>query len=257
MSIKRIFLFVADVISLLWRLLPPSLRTLIITGILVLESRNGNVEKGLARLFHVRDKVDWIINERSMVYGLGEHPKHRLTGYHDFFIGCIHDGDAVLDIGCGYGAVARSIAFAYSSSNVVGIDRDAERLELARASENPPNLSFIDTDATISVPSGPWRVVVLSNVLEHIVDRVNFLKKIQKSTEASRFLIRVPLFERDWQMALRRELGVDFRSDEDHKIEHSLEEFLAEITAAGLIASRLQTIWGEIWADCRLIAPLE
>lgn len=257
MSMKRIFLFIADVISFLWRVLPRSLRTFIITGILVLESRDASVGQGLARLFYVRDKLDWIINERSMAYGFGEHPKHRLTGYHDFFIDCIRDGDAVLDIGCGYGAVARSIAFAYPNSSVVGVDRDAERLESANASDNPPNLSFVDTDATVSVPTGPWTVVVLSNILEHIVDRVNFLKKIQKSTEASRFLIRVPLFERDWQMALRRELGVDFRSDEDHKIEHSLEEFLAEIKAAGLITSQLQTMWGEIWADCRLIEPLD
>jgi hypothetical protein len=94
-------------------------------------------------------------------------------------------------------------------------------------------------------------VVVLSNVLEHISKRVDFLRALQASTGASRYLIRVPLFERDWQMALRRELGVDFRSDDDHKIEHTLAEFQAEISKAGLRPVELQTMWGEIWADCR------
>jgi len=91
----------------------------------------------------------------------------------------------------------------------------------------------------------------MSNVLEHVSNRVNFLSKLKEITLAKRFLIRVPLFERDWQLPLRRELGINYYSDDDHKIEHRLEEFQAEIKASGLYAAETLTLWGEIWADCR------
>lgn len=248
---KRQGLFLAEILGWFWRLIPGRLRTGLMTGLLVLESRHSDPGKGLACLLRMRDRLDWVINERAMAYGQGEHPKHRLTRYHDFFIERIADDERVLDVGCGYGAVARTIAKAHPNCEVAGIDQDRPRLTQARASNNPPNLHFIEGDATQRVPEGLWHVVVLSNVLEHIVERVAFLKALQDSTCASRYLIRVPMFERDWQMALRRELGVDFRSDDDHKIEHTLAEFQAEMTEAGLRPVELQMMWGEIWADCR------
>lgn len=254
---KRIALLIADFLGLFWRMFPGRLRTGLLTGLFVLDSRHGDPAKGLSRLLALRDRLDWVINERAMAYGRGEHPKHRLTNYHGFFVQHINDGERVLDVGCGYGAVARSIARAYPRCEVMGIDQDLPRLAQAKASDNPSNLQFVEGDATQALPSGPWNAVVLSNVLEHIVERVPFLTALHISTRASRYLIRVPLFERDWQMALRRELGVDFRSDVDHKIEHTLDEFRAEISAAGLVPLEIKTLWGEIWADCRPMGAKE
>lgn len=248
---KRIGLLLADFLGWFWRLIPGELRTALMTGLLVLDSRHHDPARGLARLLHLRDRLDWVINERAMAYGRGEHPKHRLTRYHDFFVQHIADGERVLDVGCGYGAVARSIAQAYPHCEVIGIDQDQPRLKQARESDNPSNLRFVEGDATQTVPAGPWNAVVLSNVLEHIDDRIGFLRALQAATHASRYLLRVPLFERDWQMALRRELKVDFRSDADHKIEHTLAVFHAEIAEAGLVAVEALTLWGEIWAECK------
>lgn len=248
---KRLLLSIASVLGIVWRLLPESLRMGFFSGLFVLESRQNDAAEGLRRLLAMRDRIDWVTNERAMAYGSGEHPKHRLTGYHDFFVEHIADGERVLDVGCGYGAVARSIARARPSSSVTGIDQNPGRLAQARSADNPANLSFVEGDATKSVPSGPWDAVVLSNVLEHIAERPAFLLALQEATAARRYLVRVPLFEREWQMALRRELGVDFRSDADHKIEHTLAEFRDELSQAGLEAVELKTLWGEIWADCR------
>jgi len=247
---KRLILSFARLLGYAWRLFPGRLRTGLITGLMVLDSRDRDPSAGLRRLFLLRDRLDWVTNERAMAYGQGEHPKHSLTNYHAFFIDRIRDGERVLDVGCGYGAVARSIAMACPHSEVVGIDMDEARLAQAFATRNPRNLHFIQGDATRRVPAGRWDLVVLSNVLEHIDDRIDFLKSFQATTAVSRYLIRVPLFERDWQMALRRELGVDFRSDDDHRIEHTLAEFRSEIGAAGLVIREMQTLWGEIWADC-------
>ena len=92
--------------------------------------------------------------------------------------------------------------------------------------------------------------VILSNVLEHIENRIQFLKDIQKATKSNRFLIRVPNFSRDWQIPMRKELGIYYFSDNDHKIEHTSEELEQELKSAGFIIKEKITIWGEIWTEC-------
>ena len=245
---KSFGLKLANVLAVLWQLLPQRLRLLYLKGLFVLESRGADTTNGLARLFAVQDELEHVVNERAMVYGRGEHPKHKLTRYHDFFVNRVADGARILDVGCGYGAVARSIARARPHANVVGVDYDKARLAQARVSDNPANLSFVESDATKSVPPGPWDVVVLSNVLEHISDRVGFLSALVASTAAKRFLIRVPLFERDWKLPMRRSVGANFYSDPDHKIEPTEKEFREETASAGLEIEELLTPWGEIWA---------
>ena len=51
---------------------------------------------------------------------------------------------------------------------------------------------------------------------------------------------------------MRKKLSINYFSDDDHKIEHTLSEFLKEIKSAGLIADKVHTIWGEIWAVCNI-----
>jgi 2-polyprenyl-3-methyl-5-hydroxy-6-metoxy-1,4-benzoquinol methylase len=163
----------------------------------------------------------------------------------------VPDGARVLDVGCGYGAVARSVARARRQATVLGVEIDAGRLAQAQTADNPPNLSFAAADATRALPPGPWDVVMLSNVLEHLEGRVGFLRDVLATARPQRVLIRVPLFERDWKMALRREVGANYMSDPEHFIEHTLAEFAAETAAAGLRIEAQSTLWGEIWADCR------
>jgi len=251
---KAFGLKLANALAVLWRFLPERVRLLLLKGLFVLESRDTDVRQGLARLFAVQDALEQVVNERAMVYGQGEHPKHNLTRYHDFFVKHIADGAHVLDVGCGYGAVARSIARARPNAQVIGVDYDKRHLAQARASNNPINLSFVEADATKSVPPGPWDVVVLSNVLEHISDRSGFLSALIVTTGAKRFLIRVPLFERDWKLPMRRAVGANYYSDPDHKIEPTQAEFRQETARAGLTIDELTTPWGEIWAVLR---PLE
>jgi SAM-dependent methyltransferase len=247
--VKRTLLAIADVLGLLWQIIPQRLRHIFVKGLFVLESRGHDSGAALARLFAIQDDLEHVVNERALAYGRGEHPKHRLIGYHTFFIERIADGQQVLDIGCGYGAVARSIARARPNARVIGVDNDKGRLLQAHAALNPENLAFVESDATKSVPKGAWDVVVLSNVLEHIADRVGFLGALIATTGAERFLIRVPLFERDWKLPMRRELGANYFSDPDHKIEPMLSEFRMETNEAGLAVDELMTVWGEIWAS--------
>jgi 2-polyprenyl-3-methyl-5-hydroxy-6-metoxy-1,4-benzoquinol methylase len=248
--VKRLALALAALLSWLYRLIPAGLRRRLVMGLAVLESRIGTPDQSLRRLYDIEDKLELVINERAMALGGGEHPKHRLTDYHGFFATQVADGNRVLDIGCGYGAVARSIAHHVPGAVVTGIDIEPANVAQARAANNPSNLTFVEGDATEAFPEGAWDVVVLSNVLEHIDDRIGFLTRIRERLNPGIFLIRVPLFERSWHMPMRREVGANFLSDPDHRIEHTRAAFEAEVAAAGFSILELQTPWGEIWARC-------
>ena len=112
---KNLILNIAKVFSYFWLFIPSKIRRFIFTSFLILESRDNNQSKSIKNLFLIKDKLDWIINERAIKYGNGVHPKHFLTNYHQFFIDRIKDGDNVLDVGCGNGSVAISIAKKYSN----------------------------------------------------------------------------------------------------------------------------------------------
>jgi len=245
---KQFILGVASFLAVVWRVIPYRLRQTFIKGLMVLETR-GDPTKGLARAFAMEDSLLHVLNERALALGHGIHPKHHLTQYHDFFIQRISDRDRVLDVGCSTGEVARSIAQAHPAAQIMGVELDKLKFDGAvNFPCNPPNLKFFHGDATKDLPEGGWNVIVLSNVLEHIADRIGFLKALCRHTQCHRLLIRVPYFERDWSIPMRRELGVNYFSDSDHKIEHTREEFKDEMTQAGLVIDEIHYRWGEIWA---------
>ncbi len=248
---KRTALALIAILAQIWRIIPYGLRRRLIFALAVLETRIGTPADSLRRLYPIADDIEKAINERAMAYGGGEHPKHELTHYHDFFIDRIEDGSRVLDIGCGYGAVARSIARDVGNSRVTGVDIDPAAIAQANAADNPDNLNFVAGDALQDLPAGDWNVVILSNVLEHIDARVEFLKNLRERLSPEKLLIRVPLFERSWHIPMRRALGIGYFSDITHFIEHTRDAFDAEIAEAGFEIIERQTLWGEIWASCR------
>ena len=249
---KRTILNIAKIFSYFWLLIPAKLRRFLFTSFLILESRDNNTSQSIKNLFLIKDKLDWIINERALKFGEGIHPKHSLTNYHDFFIERIKNGDNVLDVGCGNGSVAISIAKKMPDSKVIGIDIDRNNIEFAKQKlkeNNLRNLTFIHGDIK-DQKEIKSEIVILSNILEHIENRPLFLKNIIFISNAKTFLIRVPYFKRDWQIAFRKELGIYYFSDLDHKIEHTIDELKYELSEANLSICEIITIWGEIWAKC-------
>ena len=238
------------IINLVTTNIPIKLTSSAIKFVILTNSYSKNPSRDLRKLFKIKDDLEKIINNRALEFGEGEHPKHYLTDYHGFFVRNIKDGASVLDIGCGYGALARSIAINKPNSRVVGIDYDKDKLNQATKSLNPSNLKFIFGDATKINLKEHFDVVVLSNVLEHISDRTKFMNKLQANCNAKIYLIRVPCYERDWQVPLREKLGVQYFNDDDHKIEHKLEEFQDEVLEFNLKLKHVITKWGEIWAIC-------
>lgn len=205
-------------------------------------------EEGLQFLFRLDDRLYHIQGATAVEYGGGLHPKHRHLKYHDFFVDRISQGERVLDVGCGIGAVSLDIA-KRSQARVVAIDIEAANVETARTLHAHPDIEYHVADVMGQSPTGPFDVVVMSNVLEHLPDRIALLGRLAKTMAASRFLIRVPCFERDWRVPLKKEIGVEWRLDDTHETEYTLNEFRAEMDGAGLDIQYLQICWGEILAE--------
>jgi len=169
-------------------------------------------------LFGLDTALYHLQGQMAIIYGEGVHPKHRLMNYHDFFIKRIVQEDHVLDIGCGIGAVAYDVAKSTGAS-VLGIDIDDNSIHAARERFQHARLEFRVGDVLKALPHEKYSVVILSNVLEHLPQRSDFLKRVQKAVNPGRILTRVPLFERDWRVPLKKEVGVEWRLDDTHQIE--------------------------------------
>jgi SAM-dependent methyltransferase len=177
----------------------------------------------------------------------GLHPKHRLIGYHQFFLDNISANDSVLDIGCGNGALAYDLA--QKAKSVVGIDIEEKNIVKAKTKFNKPNIKYLSGDATKDLSGEKFDVIVLSNVLEHIEDRETFLKRLKGL--ASKFLIRVPMLDRDWLPLYKKELGIDWRLDKTHFTEYTEVSFKEEMEKAGYQVENLSIQFGEIWATVK------
>ena len=204
-------------------------------------------DEALRFLFQLDGALYSLEGKKSVEYDGGIHTKHRHTRYHEFFINNMQPGEKVLDIGCGIGALAYDIA-ERSQGNVTAIDLNPENIAKATQRYNHPRVRYIAGDVTQKLPDGPFDVIILSNVLEHMKERSMFLRQLQKAVCPSRLLIRVPLFDRDWRVPLKLELGVEWKLDATHETEYTLESFTEEMVAAGLRIDCHVVKWGEIWA---------
>lgn len=173
----------------------------------------------------------------------GLHPKHRLMNYHQFFLDHIAQGDRVLDIGCGNGALAFDLA--QKAKEVTAIDLVPNNIEKAKDRFLKSNISYRVADATTFSPHQTFDVVVLSNVLEHIEHRVEFLQNIKHL--APIFLIRVPMINRDWITLYKKELGVEWRLDKTHFTEYTLDAFQTELAQTEFHFKEYSVQFGEIW----------
>ena len=180
----------------------------------------------------------------------GLHPKHHLMRYHDFFVERIGPGERVIDLGSGVGAVACSVA-QRSGATVVGVEIEQANIDAAERRVRDAGLSgqvsFVRGDITTHRAPGTFDAVILSNVLEHVPERSALLRMWNEWYKPSKVLIRVPAFDRDWRTPWKRELGLEWRLDDTHEIEYTLESLRREVGAAGMTITEQVANWGEYW----------
>ncbi|MFZ5759338.1 MAG: class I SAM-dependent methyltransferase [Thermodesulfobacteriota bacterium] len=180
----------------------------------------------------------------------GVHPKHRLMRYHDWFTERLMPAWHVLDVGCGNGALAVDLKAVCCS--VVAIDINPANIAKAQKKFAGEGISYLCGDATTYRFERGFDAIVLSNVLEHIDGRVEFLRRLlaihHGAGTSPVLLIRVPLLTRDWITLYKQERGVEWRLDATHCIEYREEDFFAEMAAAGLRVTEYRVSFGELYA---------
>ena len=207
-----------------------------------------NRRKAMRELLEIYADAYAGMDRGAVAYGEGEHPKHRLTRYHDFFVERISPPERVLDVGCGIGSVAYDIA-ERSGAMVVGIDVSPWSLDLARVRFAHPRVTYVQENVLTYEPDTPFDVAVLSNVLEHLGPRIELLRALHERAGASRLLVRVPSLDRDWTVPLREELGLPHFSDPEHELEYTPRVLRAELEESGWRMGEPTLAWGEIWVE--------
>lgn len=195
-------------------------------------------------LLNLHSRIYSYIGRTAIKAEGGVHPKHRITGYHKFFLDNISADDTVLDIGCGPGELAYDVA--KKAKRVVGIDFNEKSIASAQKKYKRQNLQYIYGDATVKKFDGRFDVIILSNVLEHIEKRVEFLKAIKPL--APKILIRVPMIDRDWLTLYKKELGIEWRADLTHYLEYTVPILQGEVAAVSLNIESFSVQFGELWA---------
>ena len=202
------------------------------------------IKKALRYLLLLDNRINSLISKYSVKLEEGLHPKHRLTKYHDFFLNNVDISDTVLDLGCGIGY--NTFKIAEKAVKVTGIDIDAENIKVAKEKYQKDNIEYIKGDATSYLFNEKFDVIIISNVLEHIRDRVDLLRKLKDL--GKKILIRVPMLDREWKVLYKKEFGVEYRLDKTHVTEYTLEELAEELEKAGLRIQEHIIRFGEIWA---------
>jgi hypothetical protein len=159
-------------------------------------------------------------------------------------------------VGCNTGMMSEMMS--KKSAFVYGIEIESNLIKEARIKRQKDNNEFICADATIYdyTKCRPIDCVTLSNVLEHIEHRVDFLKKIIKQItwkdEANKnLLIRVPMIDREWIAVYKKELNLEYRLDSTHFTEYTFEQFSKEMQQSGVFILHHHVVFGEIYAICK------
>ena len=168
--------------------------------------------------------------------------------YHEWFASRLEENWDVLDIGCGNGALAYDMKSACRS--VTGIDINKDNIDKAKQQFSAAGITYICADALDYDFKAGFDVVVLSNVLEHIDRRVEFLRRIYKNQDTKNpplLLLRVPMITRDWITLYKKEMGIEWKLDKTHYTEYSLEQIYDELKSAGLAIESYDIQFGEFY----------
>ncbi len=169
----------------------------------------------------------------------------------DFLKRHLASSQKVVDIGCGNGELSRLIAL--EVLQVIAIDHNADLQKLENQSSSPSNLTFRNSDAIefFRNVSEFYDVIILSHVLEHLDEPLDFLTNHRKF---ARFIyIEVPDFERTPLNVYRNELNMGLQySDNDHIWEFTRKDMAGLFAESGLVIIDQEFRFGaqKYWCSC-------
>jgi SAM-dependent methyltransferase len=184
----------------------------------------------LRYFFELQNLIDRKINILCNKYYGGRHPKHYLWVSHNKYIyDGINEAERVLDIGCGASHYQQWIA--EKASEVIGVDINRERVEQANRNNRKSNVRFELMDATTDLPRGRFDVVICSHVLEHLDDPSRMLLSLAENIP--RMIVKVPLQDSHWMKLVKKDIGLFWMDDRDHRREYTEETLRVELKKCG------------------------
>lgn len=200
----------------------------------------------LVSMLELESSIDRAVNQIANHYYEGKHPKHYLwLSHNDFIVDNIKPSERVIDIGCG--ASQYTLRLAEKGAVVLGIDKNTELINRILANNVHPNLKYMVMDLSKELPQEKFDVAVCSHVLEHLEDPVAFLKRLSCIT--SRVIIKVPRVDSGWKKLMKKDLGIFWLDDADHRKEYTFDILLDELDKSGYIP-----VIKETGLDLRVVA---
>jgi 2-polyprenyl-3-methyl-5-hydroxy-6-metoxy-1,4-benzoquinol methylase len=204
-------------------------------------------------ILNLHTKAYALSGSLAIIVNDGVHPKHRIMMYKEWFLDNIQKDWVLLDVGCNTGMMPELMS--NKANFVYGIEIEERHVNEAKDKRKKENIKFICADATSYdySPLRPIDCLTLSNVLEHIEYRVEFLRKLihqVKWNDKKRLLIRVPMINREWIAVYKKELGLEYKLDKTHYTEYSYEQLKDELDEAGIKILSYHVKFGEIYTIC-------
>lgn len=200
----------------------------------------------LVTMLDFEKSVDRAINQLANHFYLGKHPKHYLwTSHNDFIVDSVEQGESVIDVGCG--ASQYTVRLAEKGAKVLGVDINAQRIETIQKNNMHPNLKYAVMDVAEELPREKFDVAICSHILEHMDNPVAFLSSLHNI--ASKIIVKVPRVDSGWKKLMKKDLGIFWLDDADHRKEYTWGILLDELERSGW-----KPVKQETGLDLRVIA---
>lgn len=174
--------------------------------------------------FDMQHYIDARVSRVCGSYYDRKHPKHYMwLGMNQYLYDGVKEGERVLDIGCGASFYQQWIA--EKAASVVGVDIRQDRIDLANRNNKKKNVHFELLDVMDGVPDDRFDVAICSHVLEHLDEPVEMLSRLAE--KIPRVLVKVPMVDSNWMKLVKRDIGMFWMDDPDHRREYT-EELLRE-----------------------------
>jgi 2-polyprenyl-3-methyl-5-hydroxy-6-metoxy-1,4-benzoquinol methylase len=198
--------------------------------------------------------LEWIFErlsqeQASAHYGIDGSPWRKSTM--EFISRHMTKADAVLDLGCGHGAISHSLSLI--ARKVVGVDYNRELIARARKKYATDNLQFIHDEALnyLGQCDEKFNVLVLTHVLEHLDRPKEFLAAY--AGHFKHMFIEVPDFDRTFLNRFRQDLNIpQIYTDADHVTEFDRDELYALLSGLNLDVIDSECRYGvlRVWVEC-------
>jgi len=137
------------------------------------------------------NKLQHTLDQISKNYTETKGFEYRLLKYKQLEVTKFCSGKCAIDIGCGVGILTQRLAPLFQS--LVGIDGSPQKILYAQKNNQSPNIIYKCVLFKDFRPDCQFDTIIMTNVLEHIRNRFQFLNHIKKwLSPKGRIIVTVP-----------------------------------------------------------------